>query len=93
MSLDPLDDMIGHSFESPLFAVSSFCHEASAMESINRAAVFVIPMKPYCEWASSIPDHTPITTDELEGTVFLLPEYEDVDDGDPAWLLLGDLRV
>jgi hypothetical protein len=62
------------------------------MESVNRAAVLVIPKKPYCEWASnlpdsSLPDDATLTVSHLESTVFLLPEYED--DGEVEGILRG----
>jgi hypothetical protein len=51
---------------------------------LNRSAVVVRPRQPFVDWLKSVeglelPD---VTLDQLEKTLYLVPDYEDPDDAD-----------
>jgi len=50
------------------------------LSMINRAALIVRPKAPYIDWAKSLQTSGELPSPDGEQTVYLIPEFEDLDD-------------
>ena len=44
---------------------------------LNRSAVAVRPKQPFLDWVNSVEPDSSVTLDELQKTLYLVPDYED----------------
>jgi hypothetical protein len=49
---------------------------------LNRSAVVVKPKKPFLDWVNSVDDSDGVTADDLQKTLYLVPDYEDPEDAE-----------
>ena len=44
---------------------------------LNRSAVAVRPKQPFLDWVNSVESDSSVTADDLQKTLYLVPDYED----------------
>ena len=49
---------------------------------LNRSAVVIIPKKPFLDWVNAVDDLGTVTADDMQGMIYLVPDYEDPADAD-----------
>ena len=49
---------------------------------LNRSAVAVRPKQPFLDWVNSVEPDSSVTLDELQKTLYLVPDYEDPADAE-----------
>ena len=49
---------------------------------LNRSAVAVRPKQPFLDWVNSVEPDSSVTLDELQKTLYLVPDYEDPEDAE-----------
>jgi len=49
---------------------------------VNRSAVAVRPKQPFLDWVNSVESDSSVTPDDLQKTLYLVPDYEDPEDAE-----------
>jgi hypothetical protein len=49
---------------------------------LNRSAVAVRPKQPFLDWVNSVEADSSVTLDDLQKTLYLVPDYEDPEDAE-----------
>ncbi len=49
---------------------------------LNRSAVVIIPKQPFLDWVNAVDDVGTVTADDMQGMIYLVPDYEDPADAD-----------
>jgi hypothetical protein len=49
---------------------------------LNRSAVAVRPKQPFLDWVNAVDDSGTVTLDDLQTTLYLVPDYEDPEDAE-----------
>ena len=49
---------------------------------LNRSAVVIIPKQPFLDWVNAVDDLGGVTADDMQGMIYLVPDYEDPADAD-----------
>jgi len=49
---------------------------------LNRSAIAVTPKQPFLDWLNSVEADNTLTLDQLEKTLYLMPDYEDPEEAE-----------
>ena len=49
---------------------------------LNRSAVAVRPKQPFLDWVNSVESDSSVTADDLQKTLYLVPDYENPEDAE-----------